>query len=56
MAKTETAVPTFRKSGETWGAPRQGENVWHQRLRQLEGQQDAMVGMIREFAEIESHE
>jgi len=54
MAKTETAVPTFRKSGETWGAPRQGENVWHQRLRQLEGQQDAMVGMIREFAEIES--
>jgi glutamate carboxypeptidase len=54
MARTGTAIPTSRKNGETWGASRNGENIWHRRLQELEGKQGAMVEMIRAFAEIES--
>jgi glutamate carboxypeptidase len=54
MARTGTAIPMSRKRGETGGKPRKGESVWHQRLHELEGKQDAMVEMTREFAEIES--
>jgi glutamate carboxypeptidase len=35
-------------------AKKSSENAWHQRLRELDGKRDAMVEMIREFAEIES--
>lgn len=54
MAKRETEISTSHKCGETWSTPPRGENVWHQRLHDLEAKQDAMVAMIREFAEIES--
>jgi glutamate carboxypeptidase len=54
MGNMKAAVLMSRKTGETGGTSRQSENVWHGRLRDLEAKQDAMVGMIRQFAEIES--
>lgn len=41
-------------SKSTKEAAKSSENAWHQRLRELDGKRDAMVEMIREFAEIES--
>lgn len=35
-------------------AKKSSDSVWHQRLHELDGKRDAMVEMVREFAEIES--
>jgi glutamate carboxypeptidase len=54
MGRTKTAVPRSRKTGQTGGTRAQTENVWHERLRDLEAKHDSMVETIRQFAEIES--
>jgi glutamate carboxypeptidase len=54
MGKTKTAVPVSRKAGETWGTRHSGEINWQARLRHLETKQEAMMDVIRQFAEIES--
>jgi glutamate carboxypeptidase len=54
MGKTKAVFRLSHKKSEKSGIPRQSENLWHQRLRELEVKQNAMVETIRQFAEIES--
>lgn len=54
MGKTRTAVPRSRKSSELGHGTQQVEEIWLDRLRELEAKQGRVVETIREFAEIES--